>query len=69
MISRGHPLFIRIPDLGWLYLLVLLSALAPLLLYIAGRVKKDDSLFDAASKGMFITLLLQVPGWQSSSHG
>ena len=62
MISRGHPLFIRIPDLGWLYLLVLLSALAPLLLYIAGRVKKDDSLFDLASKGMFITLLLQVMG-------
>ena len=62
MLSRGHPLFIRIPDLGWLYLLVLLSALAPLLLYIAGRVKKDDSLFDLASKGMFITLLLQVIG-------
>jgi cytochrome c-type biogenesis protein CcsB len=62
MVSRGHPLFIRIPDLGWLYLLVLLSALAPLLLYIAGRVKKDDSLFDLASKSMFVTLLLQVVG-------
>ncbi len=62
MISRGHPLFIQIPDLGWLYLLVLLSTLAPLLLYIAGRVKKDSSLFDAASKGMFISILLQVVG-------
>ena len=30
MVSRGHPLFIQIPDLGWLYLLVLLSALVPL---------------------------------------
>jgi cytochrome c-type biogenesis protein CcsB len=62
MISRGHPLFIRIPDLGWLYLLVLLSTLAPLLLYIAGRVKNDTSLFDIASKGMFVTMLLQAVG-------
>jgi cytochrome c-type biogenesis protein CcsB len=62
MVSRGHPLFIQIPDLGWLYLLVLLSALVPLVLYIVAQVKKDASLFDAASKGMFITLLLQAAG-------
>jgi cytochrome c-type biogenesis protein CcsB len=62
MMSRGRPLFIHIPDLGWLYLLVLLSALAPLALYIAGQVKKDASLFDVASKGMFLTLLLQAAG-------
>ena len=62
MISKGHPLFVQIPDLGWLLLLVLISALVPLLLYIAGRVKKDSSLFDMASKSMFITLLLQVAG-------
>jgi len=62
MISRGHPLFIQIPDLGWLYLLVLLSALVPLVLYCVAQLKKDESLFDAASKGMFITLLLQAAG-------
>jgi cytochrome c-type biogenesis protein CcsB len=62
MVSRGHPLFIRIPDLGWLYMLVLLSTLAPLLLYIVGKVKKDDSLFDVANKAMFVTMLLQVLG-------
>jgi cytochrome c-type biogenesis protein CcsB len=62
MISRGHPLFIRIPDLGWLYMLVLLSAAAPLVLYIVGQVKKDASMFDAASKAMFITLMLQAAG-------
>ena len=62
MVSRGHPLFIQIPDLGWLYVLVLLSALAPLVLYIVGLLKKDASLFDAASKGMFITLMLQAVG-------
>ncbi|PSH04693.1 MAG: hypothetical protein CXZ00_04755 [Acidobacteria bacterium] len=62
MISRGRPLFIQIPDLGWLYLLVLLSALAPLVLYIAGQVKKNQLLFDYASKGMFVTLMLQAAG-------
>jgi ABC-type transport system involved in cytochrome c biogenesis permease subunit len=62
MVSRGHPLFIQIPDLGWLYLLVLLSALVPLLLYIAGQVKKDPSLLDSASKGMFVSLMLQAAG-------
>ncbi len=62
MVSRAHPLFIQIPDLGWLYVLVLLSTLVPLLLFIAGRVKKDASLFDTASKGMFISMLLQAAG-------
>ncbi len=62
MVSRGHPLFIQIPDLGWLYLLVLLSALVPLVLYIAGQLKKNASLFDVASKGMFVTLILQAAG-------
>jgi cytochrome c-type biogenesis protein CcsB len=62
MISRGHPLFIQIPDLGWLYLLILLSAVVPLALYVVAQVKKDRSFFDIASKGMFITILLQVVG-------
>ncbi len=62
MISRGHPLFIRIPDLGWLYMLVFLSAVVPLVLYIAGQLKKDKSLFDVASKAMFVTLMLQAVG-------
>ncbi len=62
MVSRGHPLFIQIPDLGWLFLLVLLSALVPLALYVAGQLKKDASLFDVASKGMFVTLMLQAAG-------
>jgi cytochrome c-type biogenesis protein CcsB len=62
MISRGHVLFIQIPDLGWLYLLILISAIVPLALYIAAQIKKDPSLFDIASKGMFVTILLQVVG-------
>jgi ABC-type transport system involved in cytochrome c biogenesis permease subunit len=62
MVSRGHPLFIQIPDLGWLYLLVLLSAVVPLALYVVAQVKKDRSFFDIASKGMFVTILLQIMG-------
>jgi cytochrome c-type biogenesis protein CcsB len=62
MISRGHPLFIQIPELGWLYLLVLVSALVPLALFVAGKVKKDIAFFDLASKAMFISILLQSVG-------
>jgi cytochrome c-type biogenesis protein CcsB len=62
MVSRGNALFIQIPDLGWLYVLVLLSTLAPLVLYIVGRLKHDEALYDTASKGMFISLLLQAAG-------
>ncbi len=62
MVSRGHPLFIQIPDLGWLYLLVLLSALAPLALYVVGQIKKMPELFDAGSKAMFISIVVQVLG-------
>ncbi|MDR3762548.1 MAG: cytochrome c biogenesis protein CcsA [Acidobacteriota bacterium] len=62
MVERGHALFIQIPDLGWLYLLVLVSALAPLVLYILGQVQKNRALFDMASKAMFITIALQALG-------
>jgi len=62
MVSRGHPLFIQIPELGWLYLLVLLSALVPLVLFVAGKMKKDITLFDLASKAMFVSILLQAVG-------
>lgn len=61
-IERGKPLFVNIPDLGWLYLLVLLAALAPLVLYILAQVQKNKTLFDTASKAMFIAILLQVVG-------
>jgi cytochrome c-type biogenesis protein CcsB len=62
MVSRGHALSIQIPDLGWLYLLVLVTALAPLVLYIVGQVRKSSVLFDTASRAMFVTILLQVLG-------
>jgi cytochrome c-type biogenesis protein CcsB len=62
MASRGHPLFVNIPDLGWLYLLVLISAIVPLALYVAGQIQKAPALFDTASKAMFLSIVVQVLG-------
>src|SRR5246500_1178638 len=43
-ISRGVRLFVTIPDLGWLMLLVFAAVLAPLVLSILSRVKKNEGL-------------------------
>src|ERR1035437_666204 len=59
-LSRGVRLFVTIPDLGWLFALVLLATITPVVLYVLGRVKQDESLFDYANKAMFVSILLQV---------
>jgi ABC-type transport system involved in cytochrome c biogenesis permease subunit len=59
-LSRGVRLFVTIPDLGWLFTLVLLSTIAPVVLYVLGRVKQDGNLFDHANKAMFVSILLQT---------
>lgn len=59
-IAEGQRLFVVIPELGWLFVLGLLSALAPLALYIIGRLKKDDEIFNHASRAMFVTILIQA---------
>jgi cytochrome c-type biogenesis protein CcsB len=59
-LSRGVRLFVTIPDLGWLFTLVLLSTIAPVVLYVLGRVKQDENLFDHANKAMFVSILLQT---------
>ncbi len=59
-VSRGVRLFVTIPDLGWLFTLVLLSTIAPVVLYAVGRVKQDENLFDYANKAMFVSILLQA---------
>ncbi len=61
-IQNGERLFVNIPDLGWLFLLVLLSTLVPLVLYVMGRIRNDEALYVHASRAMFITMLLQVVG-------
>ena len=59
-LSRGVRLFVTIPDLGWLFALVLLATITPVVLYVLGRVKQDESLFDYANKAMFVSILLQT---------
>ena len=59
-LQRGVRLFVVIPDLGWLMLLVLLVVAAPFILYLAGRLKKNEALFTLANRAVFISILLQV---------
>lgn len=50
MVEQGHRLFVVIPDLGWLYLLVLLSTIAPVALWfwaVKGRIGTWPSRFVA----------------------
>jgi cytochrome c-type biogenesis protein CcsB len=41
---------------------VFLATLVPLVLYIVGRVKNDESYFGHANRAMFVSILLQVVG-------
>ncbi len=59
-LQRGVRLYVVIPDLGWLMLLVLLVVAAPFILYLAGRLKKNEALFTLANRAVFISILLQV---------
>jgi cytochrome c-type biogenesis protein CcsB len=58
-ISRGVRLFVTIPDLGWLMVLVFAAVAAPLLLYIAAYLKKNESFLAIANRAVFISILLQ----------
>jgi cytochrome c-type biogenesis protein CcsB len=55
-------LFVTIPDLGWLFLLVLLAVAAPLILYFLGRLKNDEGKFVLASRAVFVSIALQAVG-------
>jgi len=59
-LQRGVRLFVVIPDLGWLMLLVLLVVAAPFVLYVVGRVRKNEALFTLANRAVFISILLQI---------
>ncbi len=59
-VARNVRLFVTIPELGWLFAIVFISAVVPVVLYFVARTKKDEN-FDAyANRGMFITILLQI---------
>jgi cytochrome c-type biogenesis protein CcsB len=53
---------VTIPELGWLFLLVFISAVVPLVLYLVGKTKKDDNYLAYANQAMFVTILLQIIG-------
>ena len=57
-VSRGVRLFVVIPDLGWLLLLVLLAAAAPLVIYAYGQQTKDQSILPTANRAVFISILM-----------
>jgi len=59
-LQRGVRLFVTVPDLGWLFVIVALAVLAPLGFYIWGRVKHDESKYIVASRGVFVSIALQV---------
>lgn len=59
-LQRGVRLFVVIPDLGWLMVLVLLVTVAPFVLYLLGRMRKDETLFTLANRAVFVSILLQI---------
>jgi cytochrome c-type biogenesis protein CcsB len=59
-LQRNVRLFVTVPDLGWLFAIVALAVLAPLVFYVWGRVSKDESKFLLASRGVFVSIALQV---------
>ncbi len=59
-LGRGVRLFVTIPELGWLFVIALLGALVPLVLYFASRIKKDDSYLANANKVVFVGILVQL---------
>lgn len=62
VLEQNQRLFVTIPDLGWLFALVFLSTLVPLVLYFVARARRDESFDTFANRGMFITILLQIIG-------
>jgi len=59
-LGRGMRLFVTVPDLGWLFIIAALAAIAPLVLYSLGRWKKDESFFGIANRAVFVGTLLQI---------
>lgn len=52
--------FVTIPELGFLFAVALIANVAPLLLYAAFKIKKDERLLRFANMAIFISLAIQV---------
>ena len=59
-LAKGVRLFVVIPDLGWLMLVVLVAVAAPFVLFLAARLKGDESFLGMANRAVFVSILLQV---------
>jgi cytochrome c-type biogenesis protein CcsB len=59
-LAKGVRLLVVIPDLGWLMLVVLVAVAAPLVLYLASRLKDDETFLAIANRAVFVSILLQV---------
>jgi ABC-type transport system involved in cytochrome c biogenesis permease subunit len=59
-IARGTRLMVTIPDLGWLFVLVLVGVAAPLVLYLWSRGRHDERFFVTANRAVFVGIVLQV---------
>src|SRR6266496_2832776 len=59
-IAKGVKLMVTIPDLGWVFLLVLLASAAPLAIYAIAKWRKQDDFLTVANRAVFISLALQV---------
>jgi ABC-type transport system involved in cytochrome c biogenesis permease subunit len=53
-------LMVAIPELGWLFAVVLASVTLPLAFYFWGRLTKDESKYLLASRAVFVSIALQV---------
>jgi len=60
MIERGMPLMVVIPDLGWLFAIVLVALLVPLACYGWAVWKKDERGYAWADRAFVVALFLQV---------
>jgi cytochrome c-type biogenesis protein CcsB len=58
--AEQGPLFVLIPDLGWLFAMVLASVLVPVVLYFVARSNKDQRFYAYANNAMFVSIVLQV---------
>ncbi len=59
-LQRGVKLMVAIPDLGWVFLLVLLASAAPLAIYGIARWKKQENFLTIANRAVFVSIALQV---------
>ncbi len=60
LIAKGVRLMVTIPDLGWLFVLVLLAVASPLVLYLWAQLDNGEARYRVASRAMFIGIALQV---------